>query len=45
VESIKAIESNKPHEAVFHLTNIVDLSRDARSIANLKRLEIFSKFN
>jgi hypothetical protein len=40
VDSIKAIEGNQPHQAIFHLTNIVDLARDARSIANLKRLEI-----
>jgi hypothetical protein len=35
VESIKAIEGNQPHEAIFHLTNIVDMARDARSEANL----------
>jgi hypothetical protein len=40
VESIKAIEGDKPHQAIFHLTNIVDLARDARSEANLKMLEI-----
>jgi hypothetical protein len=40
VESIKAIEGNKLHQAIFHLTNIVDLARDTRSEANLKRLEI-----
>jgi hypothetical protein len=40
VESIKAIEDNKPHLAMFHLTNIVDLARDTRSETNLKRLEV-----
>jgi hypothetical protein len=40
VESIKAIEGNQPHQAIFHLTNIVDMARDARSEANQKRLEI-----
>jgi hypothetical protein len=40
VESIKAIEGNQFYQAIFHLTNIVDLARDARSEANLKRFEI-----
>jgi hypothetical protein len=40
VESIKAIEGNQLHQAIFHLTKFVDLSRDARSEANLKRLEV-----
>jgi hypothetical protein len=40
VKSIKAFEDNKPHLAMFHLTNIVDLARDTRSETNLKRLEV-----
>jgi uncharacterized phosphosugar-binding protein len=40
VESIKAIKNNQPHHIIFHLINIVDLVRDARSETNLKRLEI-----
>jgi hypothetical protein len=40
VESIKAIESNQQKQTIFHLTNIVDMARDTKSEANLKRLEI-----
>jgi hypothetical protein len=40
VQSIKALESGQQHQAMFHLTNIVDLARDAKSEANLKRLEV-----
>jgi hypothetical protein len=40
IDSIKALESVQQHQAMFHLTNIVDLARDARSEANLKRLEV-----
>jgi hypothetical protein len=40
IDSIKVLESGQQHQAMFHLTNIVDLARDARSEANLKRLEI-----
>jgi hypothetical protein len=30
VESFKAIEGNQQHQAIFHLTNIVDIARDTR---------------
>jgi hypothetical protein len=40
IDTIKALESGQEHQAMFHLTNIVDVARDSRSEANLKRLEI-----
>jgi hypothetical protein len=35
VDIIKAIEGVQQHQAMFHLTNIVDIARDARNEANL----------
>jgi hypothetical protein len=40
IDIIKAFVSGQEHQTMFHLTNIVDVTRDARSKANLKRLEI-----
>jgi hypothetical protein len=40
VESIKALEGGQQHQVMFHLINIVDIARDTRSEANLKRLQI-----
>jgi hypothetical protein len=37
---VKDFESNEPHSSMFHLGNIIQLVRDARSEINLKRLEI-----
>jgi hypothetical protein len=39
VDSIKVLESCQQHQAIFHLTNIVDITRDIKSEINLKRLE------
>jgi hypothetical protein len=40
IDTIKALESGQEHQVMFHLTNIVDDTRDARSEANLRRLII-----
>jgi hypothetical protein len=40
IDTIKALESGQNYHAMFHLTNIVDLTRDTRSEANLKRLQL-----
>jgi hypothetical protein len=40
IDTIKALESGQEHQAMFHLTNIVDVAKDTRSEVNLKRLEI-----
>jgi hypothetical protein len=40
IDTIKALESGQEHQAMFHLINIVDVARNTRSEANLKRLEI-----